>query len=317
MSGPNDPQEMEGLVGAAYARRCLVLSEGREWECAVGGRLLRKGSLVAGDRVRFLPGAEGLGTIREVHPRSTVLERPQVGRERSSNARFGRSVSLQPLAANVDQLVVVSSLHEPPFRVGLVERILVAAARADLLPLIHITKLDLDTDDAFRGWQEHFAGLNIPVLGSDIFHPETLAPLKEALVGKISVLVGHSGVGKTTILNAIAGTTLAVGEVAPYHQRGRHTTSTARLVPLPDGGWVIDSPGIREFGLSGVAAADLARYFPGMEPFLGECAFRDCCHRTESGCSVRAAVADGRYPAERYDGYLKLLEEVSGVSGRR
>ncbi len=154
--------------------------------------------------------------------------------------------------------------------------------------------------------------IGIPIIGTDIHRPETLAPLAEALAGRTSVLVGHSGVGKTSLLNLLAGRQMAVREVGFQKDRGRHTTTTARLIPLSGGGFAIDSPGIREFGLQSMAPADLAALYPEFRPHLDGCDFRDCLHLSEPGCAVRAAVAAGGINTARYAGYCKLLEELQG-----
>jgi ribosome biogenesis GTPase len=125
--------------------------------------------------------------------------------------------------------------------------------------------------------------------------------------------VGHSGVGKSSLVNAIApGLALATGDVTGYHGRGRHTTTRVSLLPLPKGGWVVDSPGIREFGLEHVPVAELARLFPGFDELPDACKYRNCLHRDEPKCAVRAAVEAGTFPRARYEGYRRLLGEVEG-----
>jgi ribosome biogenesis GTPase len=128
----------------------------------------------------------------------------------------------------------------------------------------------------------------------------------------VSLLVGHSGVGKTSLLNAVSPELLQrkTGAVTDYHGRGRHTTTRVNLLPLTGGGWVVDSPGIREFGLETIAPGDLARLYPGFGELPNSCRFSDCLHRKEPGCAVRAAVASGALPSERHESYLRLLEET-------
>ncbi|MCZ6533140.1 MAG: ribosome small subunit-dependent GTPase A [SAR324 cluster bacterium] len=300
-----DLETLQGRVAAVYTGYYLVLREGREWVCKLRGRFRREARPVVGDLVDFLVHADGGGTISALHPRRTQLERRAAHRGRSAPA------SAQVLAANVDQLVIVASLREPPFRAGLVERLLVAAAMAGLTPLICINKLDLAERDELGELEAVYGALDIPVLGTAALQPETLGGLEAALAGKTSVLVGHSGVGKTSLLNALAEREMAVGEVAGGSKGlGRHTTSTARLIPLRGGAFAIDSPGVREFGLHGVAAADLARHYPDFRPFLGACRFGDCLHRGEPGCAIGEAVAEGRITQARYDSYHTLLGEL-------
>ncbi|MEE8554798.1 MAG: ribosome small subunit-dependent GTPase A [bacterium] len=295
---------LEGLVAAVYARRCRVWSGGRLWECTIAARLLRGGRLVVGDRVTLMPQPDGTAVVSELLPRQSLLVRPRADRSRRGPAAG------QVLAANVALLAIVAAIRSPPYRIGLVERFLVAAAKAGLRPLVVLTKLDLDEGGEFAQLERELTAIGVPVLGTRLDRPDTLTPLKQALAGSINALVGHSGVGKTSLINAIADTELAVSEVNPKRDRGRHTTSTARLIPLPGEGWVIDSPGVREFGLDDITPADLAAYFPGMAPHLGRCAFGDCLHHTEGRCGVREAVEAGEFPEARYRGYLKLLEEL-------
>jgi ribosome biogenesis GTPase / thiamine phosphate phosphatase len=308
---PGTPAEHEGRIAAVYADRCLVWSEGREIVCALRGRLKEQGRLqgqgppVVGDAVRWQSNLDGSGAVTELLPRRNVLTRAVADRKRAN-----RPLEPQPLAANVERLVCVASLSRPPLRPGLLDRFLVAARQAGLASLICITKLDLDPGGEFAAVRSTYAPLGIPVLGTDIQRPETLEPLAAALRDTTSVLVGHSGVGKTSLLNLLADVALTVGEVGFHKDRGRHTTTTARLIPLRGGGFVIDSPGIREWGLHGVAPAQLAAYYPDFAASLGHCRFADCLHQGEPGCAVRTAMEEGSIDPARYAGYLKLLDEA-------
>jgi ribosome biogenesis GTPase len=288
-----------------FADRCLVWSDGAEIVCGLRGRLKSQTRPVVGDRVDWQPTPDGGGTVTAFHPRRSVLTRAVADRKRAHRAQ-----EPQLLAANVDRVVVVASLRRPPLRPGLLDRFLLAAGQAGIDPLICITKLDLGRPGEFEAVRDIYGALGIAVLGTDIHRPETVAPLVERLHDVTSVLVGHSGVGKTSLLNLLAGVALAVGEVGFHKDRGRHTTSTTRLIPLRAGGFVIDSPGIREFGLHGVGAAALAELYPDFAPYLGQCRFADCLHQGEPDCAVRAAAESGPVSPARYAGYLKLLDEA-------
>lgn len=296
---------VEGRIAAMYADRCLVLSDGEEVVCAVRGRFKGRVKPVVGDRVRIVRNPDGSGTVTAIEPRTRTLTRRQANRKRVS--RFSEP---QVLAANVDLLVVVASLRSPPLRTGLVDRFLAAAAMSEIPPLLCITKLDLDPGGEFEAVREAYAGLEIGVLGTDIQRPETLAPLSDALGGRVSVLVGHSGVGKTSLLNLLTGMEMEVREVGFQKDRGRHTTSTARMIQLSGGGFAIDSPGIREFALHGVEPAELAGLYPDFRSYLDDCGFRDCLHLGEPGCGLVAALKDRKITEARYAGYRKLLEEL-------
>jgi ribosome biogenesis GTPase / thiamine phosphate phosphatase len=303
--GPAAGTERDGRVAAMFADRCLVWSEGREVVCGLRGRLKELATPVVGDRVTWQPNADGSGTVTAIQPRSGVLTRTVADRK-----RLRGPAEPQVLAANVERLVLVASVRRPPLRAGLLDRLLAAARQAGIAPLICITKVDLDPGGEFAAVEEIYSALGIPVLGTDIQRPETLAPLAERLRDRTSALVGHSGVGKTSLLNRLADLEMAVREVGFHKDRGRHTTSTARLIPLKGGGFAIDSPGIREFGLHGVAPAELAALYPDFAPHLGGCRFADCLHQGEPGCAVRRAAEAGNIHPARYAGYLKLLEEA-------
>jgi len=152
--------------------------------------------------------------------------------------------------------------------------------------------------------------LGLEVLGTRTDDAQSLQNLKARLQGQVSLLTGHSGVGKTTLTNYLTGLTLVTGELSS-HGRGKHTTTSARLLPLPGGGWLIDSPGVQNFALHGITPRDLARHFTGFGALVDQCAFRDCLHHKEPNCVVRKATQDGSLAATRYAHYLKLLEEVN------
>lgn len=306
-SGPRaDGPQDEAIVAAVYTGKYLVWQAGREWVCALRGKFRREGRPVVGDRVAIEAKEDGSGIITAVHARRTSLVRRSADRGRAGKIQTG-----QVLAANVDRLVIVSAVREPPFRPGLVERLLVAGVMAGLESLLCINKCDLVPEEEVEELAEVYRALEIPVIITSALQPHTLQPLREVLGSGTSVLVGHSGVGKTSLLNALVGGELSVGPVADSAKGlGRHTTSTARLVPLAEGGFVIDSPGVREFGLHGIAKADLARHYPDFRPFLGQCAFGDCLHRSEPNCAVSEAVEQEQLPIARYESYLTLLEEL-------
>ena len=299
-------QERPGHIAAVYADRCLVWSAGREVVCSLRGRLKESLRPVVGDRVRWALNADGSGAVSAVEPRRNELTRALADRKRAN-----RPAEPQVLAANVDRVVVVASVRRPPLRPGLLDRFLAAARRAGIPPAICIAKMDLAAAGELAAVEEMYIPLGIPVVGTDIHRPETVAPLADLLRDATSVLVGHSGVGKTSLLNLLTGREMAVREVGFHKDRGRHTTSTARLIPLRAGGFAIDSPGIREFGLHGVAPAELAGLFPDFAPELGRCRFADCQHAGEPGCAVREAAEAGRIHPARYASYLKLLDETT------
>ncbi|HZJ72685.1 MAG TPA: ribosome small subunit-dependent GTPase A, partial [Planctomycetota bacterium] len=310
-----------GLVTAVGARSCRVHLPGRgEVRCTLRGLLFDDESeaahpVAAGDHVSVvLEGDEGV--IESVAPRSNYLARP-VGSS-------GRRSKTQVIAANIDRLVVVAALDDPPFRPGLVDRFLVAAAMQDIHPVLVLNKVDLERPpgDASAGGPRRdvvgpYREFGIEVLETSGRTGEGIAALGAVLHSGISLLVGHSGVGKSSLLNAVSpGLELSIGAVTAYHGRGRHTTTNRELVPLPGGALLLDTPGMRELALWADESV-LDSTFAEIIDLAGACRFADCTHLHEPGCAVQAAIADGSLEAERFDSYLKLQRELRALEVRK
>lgn len=221
----------------------------------------------------------------------------------------------QIIAANVDQMIPIFSTASPIPKWGLLDRYLVAAEAADIPALICISKLDLDPyDDVLQAIVEEYQQIGYQVLLISALTGAGLPELREALRGRVSVFVGKSGVGKTSLLNALQpGLGLRVREVTRGKKsKGRHTTTHLEMFPLEFGGAIVDTPGIREFGLWDIYADELAWCFPEMRPYVGCCKFGlDCRHDEEPGCAVRSAVMAGSISPRRYKSYMCLVEELS------
>jgi ribosome biogenesis GTPase len=279
--------------------------DGRMLWCQVRGRIhLRdrrhqKTPLAVGDRVHVVRTAPDRGAVESVEPRRSMLSRPA--------AHGGRKEHV--MAANVDRVVIVSSLDEPPFNPSLVDRMLAVVAYSDLEALLVVNKMDLGEEappetDAYRA-------LGYDVLLASATEGQGIEPLRDELSGRTSVIAGHSGVGKSSLLNAVqAGLGLAVGEVNPVTGRGTHTTTSAVWVELEAGGAVIDTAGIREFGLFGIPKRDLPWLFRDIAAFAEGCRFPDCSHTHEPECAVQEALLAGEVAAFRFDSYLKILESL-------
>jgi ribosome biogenesis GTPase len=271
--------------------------------------------VVVGDRVLVelhgsVSGSPVEGVVEAVLPRSSQLVRAAPDDKSSGRVHV--------LAANIDRLVIVAALADPPLRPGLIDRFLVEAALQDLPPLVVLNKVDLEgtTDEEgrplTRAVLDPYRESGLAVIATSCSTGEGIAALRERLGIGTSLVVGHSGVGKSSLINAVSpGTTQRVGEVTEYHGRGQHTTTSARLLRLAGSdGWLVDSPGLREFSLDDVAPSDLARLFPGFGERPDSCRFSDCRHRSEPGCAVLAAVESGELSRERHATYLRVLEEV-------
>ncbi|PKQ32782.1 MAG: ribosome small subunit-dependent GTPase A [Actinobacteria bacterium HGW-Actinobacteria-2] len=276
--------------------RCRI-EEHDQIVTAVKARPLGRKAVIVGDRVRLVGDTSGvdgsLARIVEVGDRDTVLRRTA-----DDDDPYER-----PVVANADQLVIVAALADPPPRVGMIDRILVAAYDAGLDPLLVLTKSDLAAPD---GLMATYRPLGVNVVAVE--PGSNLDELRAALTGRMSVLVGHSGVGKSTLVNAlIPGVDRATGEVNDVTGRGRHTSTSAIALELPSpGGWVIDTPGVRSFGLSHVTPDSFIATFSDLAELIVDCP-RGCRHDTTAvDCGLDAAVAAGRLSTERLESFRRM-----------
>jgi ribosome biogenesis GTPase len=294
------PDRLTGRVLQFTAGVYRVHTPAGTLECSLRGRAKKEAGepVAVGDLVTVERLEDGSGRIEEVLPRTSRLSRHSMARRRE-----------QVLAANVDQVAIVFSAERPDPDIRLLDRLL-TVAELHLLPvLIVINKMDLATDGRVPAEIDAYRSLGYPVLATCVKSGDGLDELRERLSGRITVFTGPSGVGKTSILNTILPELdLRVGVVGERSGRGKHTTSAGLLIPLPDGGYIADTPGIQYFEPVGVDPADLAHAFRELRPVLGACRFADCRHRAEPGCAVQDAVADGSVSEARYASYLELLE---------
>jgi len=289
--------EAEGTVLTVMRGGCDVVHGETVLRLQLAGKHAhRETALAVGDRVSFDPVRK---IVIDVLPRRTKLARLR---------SFGRQRE-QVLAANADRLAIVTSVASPPFRSGAVDRFLVAAHVGGLEAILVVNKIDMleggalpDEIRAYETVVELF-----PVAAKT---GAGLEPLRARLANSTTVLAGHSGVGKSSLINALEPELrLQTGELSKF-DRGSHTTSASSWLRLAGGAVVIDTPGVREIGTGPVDRALLGPVYPEIEQLAGECRFRDCQHRTEPKCAVRAAVEDGRISAARLQNYHRLLDEV-------
>ena len=252
-----------------------------------------------GDAVRFIDAGDGAGLITEVLPR----------RNRLSRRASGRKPLEQVLVANVDQVVALVAAALPAPWWELLDRYLAAAEAAELPARIVVTKTDLVDPASLADEVAEYRRIGYPVTLTSVTDGAGIAEIAEALRGRVSVFAGESGVGKTTLLNAVQpGLGLRVGEVSAYHKKGKHTTTHLEMFGLDGGGSVVDAPGMREFGLWGVERIEIATLFPELRPHVGRCRFGlDCSHSHEPGCAIKAAVSSGHVSARRHQSYLKVV----------
>lgn len=338
-----------GIVVTIRGQVALVEdADGENWDCTTR-RVLRtiliesRSAVCVGDRVWFsdqsqVHGQQRAGVIERVEPRrGTLSRRERRGREHT-------------LVANAEQLLIVASVARPGLKPHLIDRYLVAAIKGDLRPIICFNKWDLlvenegaeaadddeasewisddgsDGDGAEEGEEERgefvafepddviaeFERLGYRCLRTSALQGVGLDELRSELRGRMTVLSGQSGVGKSSLLNALQpGLGLAVQEVSSENEKGKHTTTHGRLFKLDEGGHVVDTPGIRQFELWNVAPGELEACFTEFVPIVPRCKFKDCHHTDEEGCAVSAAVDSGELSARRYLSYLKILNEIS------
>jgi ribosome biogenesis GTPase / thiamine phosphate phosphatase len=314
----NNDSPITGIVYKKNSGQYHVQSNGNVIACSLSTRLRKNsdglpGDLVAvGDEVHFLPLDSANGVIVEILPRRSKLAR------RSAVPMPGAHAFEQVIVANVDQVVPVFAAADPPPKWNMLDRYLVSAEAAEIPALICITKLDLvkngknisenELDSALDAYRR----IGYPVITVSAYTGEGLDEMKTALQGRFSVLVGKSGVGKSSLLNAIQpGLGLRVNQVNAVTGKGRHTTTNLEMFTLQTGGAIVDTPGVREFGLWDVDSDDLALFFPEMRLLVGRCRFGlDCRHDEEPGCAIRTAVMDGQIDPRRYKSYIRLQEEV-------
>lgn len=309
----SDPQTRNcGVVIKVTIGSYLIETSRGCLTCGLAGRF-QWGShadpIAIGDVVRWIETGDNSGQITEVLPRHNQLVR------RSAVPMPTAHAHEQIIAANVDQVVTVIAAASPRPAWNLLDRYLVSAESAEIPALICITKMDLvegrSEGEEIRAVVAEYHAIGYPVVLTSVVTGQGLNDLKAMLCDRLSVFVGKSGVGKTSLLNALEpGLGLRVQETNQRTGKGRHTTTHFEVFSLAGGGAIMDTPGIREFGLWDVEQHDLALFFPEMRPFVGTCKFGlDCRHDQEPGCAIRKAVSTGAISPYRYQSYLKLKLE--------
>ncbi len=307
----NLDKKLEGIVIKAISGFYTVETPQGQIVAQVPGRLKRewqRTTLVAvGDQVTLSLLADGSGQIESVAERRAALSRT---RTRAEDTRQASRDQEQVLVANPDQVVFVFSVKNPTPSLRKLDRFLVVAEMNELPAIICANKTDLTGQDAARDLFQIYEKIGYAVIYTSASEGDGVADLRQRLRGKISVLAGSSGVGKSSLLNAVQpGLGLKVREVSEATGKGMHTTRFAEMIPLEMGGYVVDTPGIRGLALFDVEPTELDGYFREIAPLVPMCQFNDCSHRHEPKCAVRAAAADGRISPARYDSYLRLRED--------
>jgi ribosome biogenesis GTPase len=294
--------EQHGLIITHYGMQVVVEatedeSKGLQQRCHFRSNL---GSLVTGDRVVWRAG-NPLGVVVAVLPRESALQRPDPHGD------------MKTVAANIDRIIIVVAPYPEP-HANLIDRYLVAANAIDIQPVLLINKtdrIDETTRDKINYLEKTYRDLGYDVLMVSTKNGTGLEEFREYLTHFTSVFVGQSGVGKSSLVNALLPeSNLRVGDLSE-RQQGTHTTTSATLLHFPGGGHLIDSPGIREFGLWHMEENDVLEGFIEFRPFLGHCKFRDCSHRHEPGCAILTALESGKISATRMDSYRYILRTIN------
>lgn len=265
--------------------------------------------IAVGDEVDFTRLADGKATIENIHERRSKISR------KATHGKKGEHI----LVSNVDQGFVIQAIRQPVFKTGFIDRFLVSTEAFGIKAFIVLNKADLGSEeqaDEIASLIRIYDELGYDIMLTSIYDDESIQELSALMANKTSVFIGPSGTGKTSLLNAMQpGLEHAVGEISTFSNKGKHTTTFAELIPLHNGGFLADTPGIREFGLIHFEPAEIAGYFPEIQTYNSECKFYNCSHLHEPGCAVMEAFHEGKIAPSRYESYINIYESLSDETG--
>lgn len=282
------------------------------WEpvvCVLRGKLRLKGAtstnpIAVGDHISYEPQEDGTGVITAIEPRKNYIIRKSTNLSRQAHI----------IASNLDQVFLIVTLDFPETKLEFIDRFLVTCEAYKVPVVILLNKSDLYTNE-YAGYKEFFHDIYSRSAGYSILETSgktghNIEIIKEMCRGKLSLFSGISGVGKSSLINSLdPSLSLKTGEISQYHKQGKHTTTFYEIHPLSSGGFIIDTPGIKGFGLLEMEKEELSHYLPEMLRVLDDCRFSPCTHTHEPGCAVKKAVENGEITPERYQSYLSMLEE--------
>lgn len=298
---------MKGLVTKSTGSWYQVKYGTKSIACRIKGKFRLEGlkhtnPITVGDYVHFeIEPGQKTGIITTIEPRKNYIIR------KASNL----SKQTHIIASNLDQAVLVTTIAFPQTSLGFIDRFLLTAEAYHIPAIIVFNKCDLCTDELETVLEDTiklYEKVGYTCIKTSAKTGEGLETLRDLLKDKTTLLTGHSGVGKSTLLNKLdSKLNLKTGALSNYHLKGQHTTTFAEMLELSNGGFIIDTPGIREFGIIDIEDAELSHYFKEMKPLIGTCKFNNCLHKDEPGCAVQAAVEKGMITTERYHSYLGIL----------
>jgi len=296
----SDIEQIKGTVIAAFRHHTLVKDiNNKEFKCQ---QRKAAGQVVCGDIVLWQPEGVDTGVITSIEKRHTILQRPDI----NNNLRI--------IASNIDQIFIVVA-HKPELNEGLIDRYLVAAENSHLKPIILLNKIDLFDEQEFSDLKQRlklYQDIGYTVLYTSAKQEHGLDSLTELLKNNNNIFVGQSGVGKSSLINTILKSDARIGEISVATGKGKHTTTTAYLYPLGKGeGHIIDSPGVREFGLIKLSEADVVHGFIEFKPYIGHCKFRNCAHKNEPGCALLGALKDKQITEQRWKSCQRIIESLT------
>lgn len=298
---------MEGLITKSTGSWYRVLTnDGQKYDCRIKGIFRTKGitttnPIAVGDRVDFeLEPEQGTGVITKLHPRKNYIIRKSVNLSKQA----------QIIAANLDQALLIVTLASPRTSLGFIDRFLVTAEAYDVPAALIFNKLDLFSDEGLEilaAYKAIYENIGYPCYEVSALNGTNVEQVSAIIKDKMTLFSGHSGVGKSSLINALVPDLgLRTTQISEWHDKGVHTTTFAEMFELPQGGYIIDTPGIRELGVIDIEKNELSHFFPEMRALLNQCRFNSCRHINEPGCAVIKAVEEGEIELSRYESYLSI-----------
>lgn len=303
--------ELGTVVRSTGSWNTIRTADGNTLECRLRGQFRQQGlratnPIAVGDHVLFTVEDDGNGVIIDILDRKNYIIRKSVN----------LSKEVHIIAANIDQAMIIATVSQPRTSLGFIDRFLCVAEAYDIPAIVVLNKLDLQTEaeqiELNRSYKEIYTNANYPVYTVSATENTGIDELRKVLKDKVTLVFGHSGVGKSTLLNAIQPELgLRTGEISEVHSKGKHTTTFAEMFALTEGGSVIDTPGVKEFGMVNMKEEELYHYFPEIFKAAARCKFGNCLHRNEPGCAVKEAVETGSIAESRYSNYISVLESLA------